>query len=266
MVKLPDNFRSLHAHEENLRLVSTAAIEQSDALSAHAEFIECAMNTLHHFTHGYVTDDQDKRIVQLLGVRMFNATGAILKLLLSGYYQNAATLMRDVLETTGLVDYFSLDPALIARWRTSDDQTRWKEFRPAAVRRELAKRDDEKMRAQRDETYKILSTYASHPSPQGFRMIRKAPAGLHEVGPFFDDKALSALVAEIAKIMLPASTHFCIHFKLREHVDHMTAIGFMEIRDKWQAKFFGEPFEPSKYAELRRHANIRFAPVPAAPG
>ena len=83
-------------------------------------------------------------------------------------------------------------------------------------------------------------------------MIRKAPVGLHEIGPFFDGKALSALLAEAAKIMLPASTHFCIHFKLRAHVDHMTAIGFMEIRDKWGAKFFGEPFEPAKYAELRR--------------
>lgn len=265
LMKLPDNFRSLHVHEENLRLVSTAAIEQSDILSAHAEFIECAMNTLNHFTHGYVTEDQDKLIVQLLGVRMFNATGACLKLLLSGYYQNAATLMRDVLETTGLVDYFALDPGRIARWRTLDDRGRWKEFQPVVVRRELAKRDDEKMRAQRNETYKILSTYASHPSPQGFRMIRKAPGGLHEVGPFFDGKALSALVAETAKIMLPASTHFCIHFKLRSHVDHMTAIGFMETRDKWGAKFFGEPFEPAKYAELRRHANIRFASAPAAP-
>lgn len=196
---------------------------------------------------------------------MFNATGASLKLLLSGYYQNAATLMRDVLETIGLVDYFSLDPARVGRWRTADDRARWKEFQPAVVRRELAKHDNEKMRAHRDEAYKILSTYASHPSPQGFRMIRKAPTGLHEVGPFFDDKALSALVAETAKIMLPASTHFCIHFKLRAHVDHMTAIGFMEVRDKWQARFFGEPFEPAKYAELRRRANIRFASASSTP-
>jgi hypothetical protein len=264
-MKFPENFGSLHGHEEGLRRASIKAIEKSDVLSAHAEFIECAMNALNHFTYGYETKDQDKRIVQLLGIRMFNATGASLKLLLSGYYQNAATLMRDVLETTGLVDYFGLDPTRIARWRTLDDRARWKEFQSVVVRRELAKGDNEKMRAQRNETYKILSTYASHPSPQGFRMIRKSPAGLHEFGPFFDGEALSALVAETAKIMLPASTHFCIHFKLRALVDHMTAIGFMEIRDKWEAKFFGEPFEPAKYAELRRRANISFASAAAAP-
>ena len=264
-MKFPENFGSLHGHEEELRRASIEAIVKSDVLSAHAEFIECAMNTLNHFTHGYETEDQDKRIVQLLGIRMFNATGASLKLLLSGYYQNGATLMRDVLETTGLVDYFALDPTRIARWRTVDDRVRWKEFQPAVVRREVGNHDDEKMRVQRNETYRILSTYASHPSPQGFRMIRKAPTGLHEVGPFFDGKALSALVAETAKIMLPASTHFSIHFKLRTRVDHMTAIGFMEIRDKWGAKFFGEPFEPAKYAEMRRRVSTRFGPAAAAP-
>ena len=132
----PENFGSLHDHEEAIRQNSIAAIEASNDLAAHAVAIESSMNALSHFTHGYLTDDQDKLMVQLLGIRMFNSAGSAMKLLLSGYYQNAATLMRELLETANLVDYFTINPKLITRWRTASDKERWRIAAFAAVTRD----------------------------------------------------------------------------------------------------------------------------------
>jgi hypothetical protein len=53
----PENFRSLHRHEEELRQQSIGAIEASPDLLLHAEALEGAMNALDHFTRGYSTDD-----------------------------------------------------------------------------------------------------------------------------------------------------------------------------------------------------------------
>ena len=88
---IPENFISLHRHEEELRRQSIAAVEASPDLLLHAEALEGAMNALDHFTRGYSTDDQDKLTIQLLGIRLFNTSASALKLLLSGYYQTAAS-------------------------------------------------------------------------------------------------------------------------------------------------------------------------------
>ncbi len=53
----------------------------------------------------------------MLGMRMFNAFGASLKLALSGYVQNGALLMRDILETVFLMDLFCGERDLIKKWR-----------------------------------------------------------------------------------------------------------------------------------------------------
>lgn len=94
------------------------------------------MTALDHFTRGYQTEDQDQLVIQLLGIRLFNGAAAALKQLLSGYYQVTVSSVRDVLETANLVDYFTIDPSLVSKWRTADDKERWKQFKPAVVRHE----------------------------------------------------------------------------------------------------------------------------------
>lgn len=69
---IPENFISLHHHEEGIRQQSIAAIEASPDLLLHAQALESAMNALDHFTRGYSTDEQDKLTIQLLGIRLFN--------------------------------------------------------------------------------------------------------------------------------------------------------------------------------------------------
>ena len=81
------------------------------------------MNAIYAFTHDHVHGSEDELTLQYLGIRMFNAGGASIKLALSGYYQKAFHHVRDVLETSFLVDYLSTYPEKIDKWRRADKKT-----------------------------------------------------------------------------------------------------------------------------------------------
>ncbi|MBR1121894.1 hypothetical protein JQ628_10260 [Bradyrhizobium lablabi] len=72
----------------------------------------------------FSTSDEDLKVVQMLGMRTFNAFGASLKLLLSGYHQNGALILRNVLETAFLLDLFRSNRSLITKWRFADKKAR----------------------------------------------------------------------------------------------------------------------------------------------
>jgi len=252
----PENFHLLHEGEEGVRQLSVAAISVDTALSLHAGAIEAAMTALDHFTRGYQTEDQDQLIIQLLGIRLFNGAAATLKQLLSGYYQVTVSSIRDVLETANLVDYFTIDPSLISKWRAADDKERWKRFKPAVVRDALSRRDGGNSKKNRDSIYSALSGYGTHPSPQGFRMLRREPNGPAQIGPFFELSTLKALMAELAKTVAPSGMHVIRHFENRTQLDHLTAIGYLDMSDKWSAHFFGTPYMPAKFSKLRLLAQL----------
>jgi hypothetical protein len=68
--------------------------------------------------------NDDELTLQLLGIRLFNAAGAALKLALSGYYQKGFDARRDILETGFLVDYLTTFPEKIAEWKAANKRTR----------------------------------------------------------------------------------------------------------------------------------------------
>ena len=82
-----DNLTSLHKHEEELRARSLAAIEADASLSDHWNLVAEAMNTIYAFTHDHAHESENELTLQYLGIRLFNAAGASVKLALSGYYQ-----------------------------------------------------------------------------------------------------------------------------------------------------------------------------------
>ena len=65
------------------------------------------MDLIDYFCRQYKHRKQDELTVQLLGIRLFNASASALKLLLSGYYQTAALQERDLLEMAFLLDLFT---------------------------------------------------------------------------------------------------------------------------------------------------------------
>ena len=71
------------------------------------------------------------------------------QLMVSGYYQCAAMIMRDLLETAFLLGFFRHNPGTISVWRTKNDAIRKKVFAPVKIRVALDEKDGftEKKRA-----------------------------------------------------------------------------------------------------------------------
>jgi hypothetical protein len=115
-----ENFHVLHKCEERIRAQSIEAINASESFRVHAELIEHTMSLLWYFIREHQSPSEDVRTVQLFGVRLFNATASVLKLLLSGYYQTSLLQHRDLVETIFLLDYFRTDQSLIAEWRNGE--------------------------------------------------------------------------------------------------------------------------------------------------
>jgi hypothetical protein len=105
-----DNLTSLHKHEEELRTRSLAFIEADAGLSDHWKLVAEAMNAIYAFSYDHPHESENELTLQYLGIRLFNVAGASIKLALSGYYQNAFGQLRDMIETSFLVDYLSTYP------------------------------------------------------------------------------------------------------------------------------------------------------------
>jgi hypothetical protein len=103
---IPSKLASLHVGEEILRGKALDLIAGDDRLKLHLAIIEAVMDLADKLRQ-FRTDDEDLKVIQILGMRTFNALGASVKLALSGYSQNSALILRDVLETVYLIDYFA---------------------------------------------------------------------------------------------------------------------------------------------------------------
>ena len=134
--------------------------------------------------------------LKLIGMRLLNNANSVLKLGLSGYYQTAAYLLRDKLEVVNLLDLFAVEPDQLETWRNADEQTVRNQFGAAKVR--LAIEKYERFAGQRrDGLYRMFSTYAAHPTYQGFRLI--SPGGTPQLGCFFSETLLGAVLIEEAR-------------------------------------------------------------------
>lgn len=153
MLSLPDNLVTLHSGEEDLREKALELIGQDARLLLHLGVVERAMD-LADLLRQLHTDDEDLKVIQLLGMRTFNAFAASLKLALSGYGQTSALIMRDILETAFLIDLFQGDPTHIERWRFADKKA-LKEFSPVRVREAL----DARLRSYDKETCGSLQDF-----------------------------------------------------------------------------------------------------------
>ena len=158
-----DNLISLHKQEEELRAKSLAAIEADPALSEHWTFVAEAMNAIYAFTHDHVHGSEDELTLQYLGIRLFNAAGASVKLALSGYYQKAFHQVRDIIETSFLVDYLSTYPEKIENGDVRTRSSALAQFGANAVRNALDKRDGYTSGG-RKKIYDQISELASHAS------------------------------------------------------------------------------------------------------
>ena len=136
--KYPSNLIGLYKGETELTDKSPSLIEAYPKLNLHFEISERAMDILDVFRQ-VPAADKDVETLQSLGLRMFNSFATATKLMLSGYYQISALILRDLLQTTFLVEWFRTERSDILRWL--DDEIRQKHFRPGQVRKKLDDRD-----------------------------------------------------------------------------------------------------------------------------
>ena len=242
MMKLPDNLDSLHGQEEQLREKALALIEKDRALGLHLIVAEQAMNLCDSLRQ-YHTDDEDLKVIQVLGMRMFNAFGASMKLGLSGYIQNSALILRDVLETVFLIDLFDGDRALIAKWRFADAKTLRQHFSPAAVRKALDDRYGHTTR-KREEQYKLFSELAGHPTMKSSWMMRPQKDGDAVIGPFIEKTSLEAVLSEMGRLAVQAGQHVGAFIPSGWELGIEPRLEFAKAAQEWIASFYPAAGKP----------------------
>lgn len=238
MIEATDNLTSLHKHEEKLRAESLTAIKANVALSDHWNLVAEAMNVIYTFTHDHVHGSENELTLQYLGIRLFNAAGASIKLALSGYYQTAFHQVRDVIETYFLVDYLSTNPEKIDEWKRTDKKKRISHFGPAFIRNALDKRDGYTS-GERTRIYHVISEAASHASYRGISLMATGPANMVQVGPFFDEGKLTVWLNEMALRLSHAAVVLVANpegsdmelLKARKH--------YLEVVNNWWSKYRG---------------------------
>ncbi len=250
MNPIPENLELLHTGEEIVRSKSLKAIAGDEDLSRHVAVIEKAMDVLNLLSMNPPPgEDENAKAVRLLGMRLFNGCAAAFQLTLSGYYQCAAMIMRDLLETAFLLSFFRYYPGKIPAWRTTSDAIRKKVFAPIKIRIALDERDGF-TKKKRAATYELLCELASHPTYRGLQML--APKGqAHHCGPFFDSTALKALVEEMVKLAIQAGQNYSLFFKGETKAKMETQLQFMEACGEWMERYFGQPFERKDIDEMK---------------
>lgn len=192
---LPENLDNLHQYIEEIRAGSTELIAKEPRAKDDIDIIFSGLGVLFDITNAHECVSDNELTVQFLGLRLFNTITSSIELLLNGYYQSSVILMRDLLETGYLLDYFTINTDKIEQWKNCTNKERQRKFQPAKLRQALDKRDGFEER-NREHIYQAVCEYAVHPTYLGNKLV--APDGLGIIGPFFDNRYLRALLKELA--------------------------------------------------------------------
>ena len=196
MLRTPDVPVVYLVDESRIEAAQDGNIAANSELRDHVSVINSGLDLIPRLPAAHPHRNDDELVVFRLMVRCFNGGASCLRLLRSGYYQPAFSMIRDIVETAFLLDLFKRETAKITEWRTLPAKDREKRFAPVKVREQLDELDGFK-EARRALAYKLLSTYAAHPTPEGFTII--SPGWMTQVGPFPDEERLTAGLQELAK-------------------------------------------------------------------
>lgn len=233
---IPENLLNLHGGEEKLRLKAMQIVAANDRLALHLLVVEHAMD-LADILRQFATDDEDLKVIQLLGMRIFNSFGASVKLALSGYAQNSALIIRDILETVFLLDLFRGDRAAIVRWRFADKKERMKYFSPIRVRMALDERDGFGG-MKRAEIYELFSELAGHPTMKSMYMMRPQKDGDAVIGPFIETAALEAVLSEMGRFAVQAGEILNAFFPETWTHGREARVAFERVKRQWLDTFY----------------------------
>jgi hypothetical protein len=247
---IPENMERLYQGEEQLRIRSIASIHADEALLDHVELIEAVMDHLDFFAKRDAVDI-DQETIQLLGARIFNDLASAYGQLTRGYYQIAASILRDIMEIIYLWGWFDRDPTMITRWREADDKERHKIFSPVKVRKFLDNFDGY-TDGKRGAAYKMFCEYAAHATWQGFTLMRPTGGGAVEIGPFFDAPLMKALLEEMAQLAGQAGDYFsCFSDNTGDDIPALKVwLRLYVVTGEWAEKYLGRPHDREFVSEM----------------
>ena len=226
-----ENLSNLYAEEEQLRVKALELVARDSQLQLHISVIGNAMNLADLFRQ-FPTDDEDMKVIQILGMRTFSAFGSSLKLALSGYGQNSALIMRLILETVFLLELLEGERSLIKRWRCADENERRKKFWPMPVRKALDERSGYKEK-KRYRHYKLFSELAVHLTMNSVYMMRPGQDGDAQSMPFVEQGVLKDVLFEMGRLALMFGD-ILDHFFFKTWVDgHQARAGYKCARKSW---------------------------------
>ena len=247
--KVPDNIHLLHGGELGYREEAVEAIEADPEMMDHIELIEANMDYIHALAPR-PPKDLDHETVSLLAGRMWNDMAAALGQALRGYYQISAMIQRDILEVVFLLSMFERDPAAIKEWRESDHETRRKKFQPGKIR-DFLDTYDGYTEGKRSATYRMFCEYAAHATWQGF-VLMGPTGGKPQIGPFFDQPLLKAMVVELAQLAAQAGSNASQWFDPYDDVDALVVqLRRLEVTADWMERYFGRKSERRWINEMK---------------
>jgi len=220
--------------ETRIEAAQDTSIAGNIELRDHVAIINSALDLVSRLPAAHPHRSEDELTIFRLMIRCFNSAASCLRLLRSGYYQPAFTMIRDLVETTFLLDLFKRERTKIAEWRSLPAQEREKRFKPVTVRERLDALDGFS-KARRAAAYKLLSTYAAHPTPEGFTII--SPESSTQVGPFPNEKLLTSGLQELAKHVTYAAVVISGHADNSSDKVLATKAAFFAAFERWQPKY-----------------------------
>jgi hypothetical protein len=220
--------------ESPIVLANDKFVRASEEMQDHVSMINAALHLISSIPSHIEHTNDDELAVQRLILRCFNAGAASLRLARCGYYQPAFSLVRDVIETTFLLDLFSRVPKEVKQWRTLPVKERESRFSTFTVRKKLDDFDPGK-KSLRTEIYKRFSNYAAHPTPEGAAVI--SPDMMTKIGPFSDEQRFLGVLQELAKHLGYTAIVSGMHMPDDDGVAAQLRASYLGPLNNWLAKY-----------------------------
>ncbi len=214
--------------------------QQDRTIGAAAELLDqvniinAALHSTSEILRLYSHSNEDELTALRLALRCFNSSAAALRLLRCGYYQPSFSMIRDLIETTFLLDLFAKKPSDLKLWRILSEKKRRQQFAPFKVRKKLDEMSDFED-SKRTQIYQMLSNYAAHPTPEGFQII--SPNNMTKVGPFSDAKLLKAGLGDLSKHLALATLIIFEHVRSDDIDIRSVKKQFINTSSQWWDKY-----------------------------
>jgi hypothetical protein len=197
---MPPHLTSLWVAEDEMMAWATSVVASENYLQDHLGMIEAYMDCIQMVRMSGVSGDRHIALVGLF-LRTFDASSYCLRSAMSGNYTGSAMYARDILETQFLLSYLLDKVGRPEKWLSTDPKTSPEEFKPVVIRKYLDKRDGF-LEQKRMQSYKVLSTLGTHPSPGGLELKRDGGKAIR-TGPFRQRDTLEQCIQEAARVALP---------------------------------------------------------------